>query len=130
MGESAGISAFTYTPRQDQWEGGIILRGKFEVSRDGKSCETVADDVPFDNVVNSRQQQVVRLPNRVDARYFRLTALQTVKDEDLAWASQPSVIVDPATGSSSTKYSLWATTCVQLTPFSLHAAATRNFRPA
>jgi alpha-L-fucosidase len=103
MGESVDISAFTYTPRQDQWEGGIILRAKFEVSRDGRSWEVVADNVAFDNVVNSRRQQVVRLPNRVDARYFRLTALQTVKDEELAWASQLSVIVDPATGSSSTK---------------------------
>lgn len=103
MGESVNISAFTYTPRQDQWEGGIILRAKFEVSRDGKSWEVVADDVPFDNVVNSRQQQVVRLPNRVDARYFRLTALQTAKDEDLASASEVSVIVEASATSPSNR---------------------------
>lgn len=103
MGESVNISAFTYTPRQDQWEGGIILRAKFEVSRDGKSWEVVADDVPFDNVVNSRQQQVVRLPNRVDARYFRLTALQSAKDEDLASASEVSVIVEASATSPSNR---------------------------
>ena len=96
MGESLDISAFTHTPRQDQWEGGFILLEKLEISRDGESWGVVADDVPFNNVVNSRQQQFVRLPHRVDGHYFRLTALQTVKDEDLASAAEVSVMAETA----------------------------------
>ncbi|MGD0464698.1 MAG: alpha-L-fucosidase [Tepidisphaeraceae bacterium] len=93
LGETVTIRGFTYTPRQDQWDGGIITRARFEVSQDGKNWTTAADNVDFDNIVNSRQQQVVRLPATMTARYFRLTALRTVNDNNLASAAEVSVLV-------------------------------------
>jgi alpha-L-fucosidase len=93
MGETVAIRGFTYTPRQDQWDGGIITRARFEVSQDGKNWTIAADNVDFDNIVNSRQQQAVRLPATVTARYFRLTALRTVNDNNLASAAEVSVLV-------------------------------------
>jgi alpha-L-fucosidase len=93
LGETVTIRGFSYTPRQDQWDGGIILRARFEVSHDGTNWTIAADDVNFDNIVNSRQQQVINLPAEVAARYFRLTALRTVKDNDLASAADVSVLV-------------------------------------
>ena len=62
LGETVAIRGFTYSPRQDQWDGGIITRARFEISQDGTNWAIVADNVDFDNIVNSRQQQVVRLP--------------------------------------------------------------------
>jgi hypothetical protein len=94
MGKMVRISSFLYTPRQDQWEGGIMLRAKLEVSRDGNRWEVVGADLPFDNVVNSRREQVVRLPSPVDARYFRLTALKTSNEEDLASAAEISILTE------------------------------------
>jgi alpha-L-fucosidase len=94
LGESIAIRGFTYTPRQDQWDGGIIMQAKFEVSQDGKEWRVVADDVKFDNIVNSRQLQVVNLPNSVTARYIRLTALRTANDNNLASAADISVLVE------------------------------------
>ena len=94
LGETVVVRGFTYLPRRDQWNGGIITRARFEVSSDGKNWTIVADNVDFDNIVNSRQQQVVNLPAEVAARYFRLTALRTVKDNDLASAADVSVLVE------------------------------------
>jgi alpha-L-fucosidase len=93
LGQTVTIRGFIYTPRQDQWDGGIIMRARFEVSRDGKNWTIAADNVDFDNIVNSRQQQVVNLPTGVPARYFRLTALRTVNDNNLASAADVSVLV-------------------------------------
>jgi alpha-L-fucosidase len=93
LGQPVTIRGFIYTPRQDQWDGGIITRARFEVSQDGKNWTVAADNVDFDNVVNSRQQHVVNLPTGVPARYFRLTALRTVNDNNLASAADVSVLV-------------------------------------
>ena len=54
----------------------------------------MADNVDFDNIVNSRQQQIVKLPTQVTARYFRMTALRTVNDNNLASAAEISVLVE------------------------------------
>jgi alpha-L-fucosidase len=93
LGESMTIFGFAYTPRQDQWDNGIVMQARFEVSRDGKSWSVVADKVDFDNIVNSRQQQVVKLPTSITARYFRMTALRTVHDNNVASAADVSVLV-------------------------------------
>ena len=61
LGEAVTIRGFIYMPRQDQWDGGIILRAKFEVSEDGTNWNIAADNVDFDNIVNSRLQQTVKL---------------------------------------------------------------------
>jgi alpha-L-fucosidase len=94
LGETVAISGFTYTPRQDQWDGGIVMRARFEVSQDGKDWTVVTDDVNFDNIANSRQQQVVILQSGATARYFRFTALRTVNDNNLASAADVSVLVN------------------------------------
>jgi alpha-L-fucosidase len=93
MGEIVAIRGFTYTPRQDPWDGGIIMSARFEVSPDGKNWTIVADKVNFDNIVNSRQQQVIKLEKSMNARYFRMTALRTANDGNCASAADISVLV-------------------------------------
>jgi alpha-L-fucosidase len=93
MGERVAIRGFVYTPRQDQWDGGIITQARFEVSQDGQNWTIAADDVQFDNIVNSRQQQIVRLTAPTTARYFRMMALRTVNDNNLASAAEISVLL-------------------------------------
>jgi alpha-L-fucosidase len=93
LGESMTIFGFTYTPRQDPWDNGIVLQARFEVSHDGKSWVIAADKVDFDNIVNSRQQQVVKLRTSITARYFRMTVLRTVHDSNIASAADISVLV-------------------------------------
>jgi beta-galactosidase len=93
LGETVAVRGFAYMPRQDQWDGGIIMRARFEVSDDGNNWTIAADNVGFDNIVNSRQQQIVKLPTAATARYFRVTALRTVNDNNLASAAEISVLV-------------------------------------
>lgn len=93
LGETVTVCGFTYTPRQGPWTGGVILRARFEVSDDGKNWTVAADNVEFDNIVNSRQQQVVRIATPVSARYFRMTALRSAEDSNLASAADISVLV-------------------------------------
>ena len=63
------------------------------MSPDGKTWTVAADNVQFDNIVNSRQQQVVKLDTPMTARYFRLTALQTSNHNNIASAADVSVLV-------------------------------------
>ena len=93
LGEVTSIRGFAYAPRQDQWTNGIILKARFDVSQDGKTWTTAADNVDFDNIVNSRQPGVVRLQNPVETRYFRMTALRTANDNNVASAADVSVLV-------------------------------------
>lgn len=93
LGETVTIRGFTYTPRQDLWDGGIILRAQFELSEDGKNWVTAADEVDFDNIINSRKQHIIELPKHMSARYSRLTALRTAGDKDFASAADVSVLV-------------------------------------
>lgn len=92
LGQMVSITGFAYNPRQDQWDGGIILKARFEVSQDGKTWVVALDDVDFDNIVNSRRQQIVNVPSPTTARYFRITALQTVNDNNLASAAEISIL--------------------------------------
>jgi alpha-L-fucosidase len=94
LGETVKITGFAYTPRQDQWDGGIILRARFEISQDGKEWILAVDDADFDNIVNSRQQQKIELPESHEARYFRMTALRTANDNDVASAAEVSVLTE------------------------------------
>ena len=94
LGEEVTINGFVYSPRQDMWDGGIITRARFEVSADGEHWTVASDNEDFDNIVNSRQQQVVILPSGMPARYFRLTALRTANDNDVASAAEISVLVE------------------------------------
>jgi alpha-L-fucosidase len=94
LGEDLRISGFIYTPRQDHWDGGIVMEARFEVSDDGSTWTVAADDVAFVNVVNSRQQQVVKLANPVTARFFRVTALRTANNSAMASAAEVSVVAE------------------------------------
>jgi alpha-L-fucosidase len=93
LGDEMQIRGFTYTPGQGRWQNGIIMRARFETSLDGKSWTIAADNVDFDNIVNSRQQQVAELPTALAARYFRMTALRTANDNNIASAADISVLV-------------------------------------
>jgi alpha-L-fucosidase len=93
LGETVSISGFAYTPRQDRWDDGIFAVARFELSEDGKSWTVVADNIAFDNIANSRQQQVVKLKIPTKGHYFRVTALRTVNNNNIASAADVSVLV-------------------------------------
>lgn len=93
LGGVASIAGFVYTPRQDQSDGGIVLEARFAVSENGVDFVTAVDAVTFDNIVNSRQRQYVRLSAPIAASFFRMTVLRTANDDGLASAADVSILV-------------------------------------
>lgn len=80
MGQSHSLSGFGYLPRQDNSPVGLISRYRFEVSNDGEQWEKVAEG-EFSNVLANRINQVVRFGKKVEARYFRFTAVAVANAE-------------------------------------------------
>ena len=93
MGVKHRIAGFTYLPRQDGLLNGTIEKFRFETSLDGKTWSTAIAEGTFANIRNNPGlQQAAFAP--VDARYFRLTALEEIYQN--GWASAAEISVIPA----------------------------------
>lgn len=74
MGETHLIKAFTYLPRQDRKDEGLIGKYAFYVSQNGRDWEKArAGD--FHNIEANPVQQLVILDHPLKARYFKFSAL-------------------------------------------------------
>lgn len=74
MGATRSIKAFTYLPRQDKKNEGLIGRYAFYISNNGKDWEK-AREGDFHNIEANPVQQLVLLPHTLNARYFKFSAL-------------------------------------------------------
>jgi len=78
--DSITASGFLYTPRKD-CDHGRIARYRIHASADGKSWNTIAEG----NWENTDKPQAVSLGNPTTARFFKLEALQEVRNRN--WTS-------------------------------------------
>ncbi|SHN40864.1 discoidin domain-containing protein [Chitinophaga sp. CF418] len=74
MGAQRSIKAFTYLPRQDKKNEGLIGHYAFYISNNGKDWGK-AREGDFHNIEANPVQQLVLLPKALHARYFRFSAL-------------------------------------------------------
>ena len=81
MKRSHELGGFSYLPRQDKLQDGVVESYRFETSLDGKTWTTAIAEGRFDNIRNNPILQEVRF-STVSARYFRFTALKTVDGQD------------------------------------------------
>jgi alpha-L-fucosidase len=95
MGTLHRIGGFPYRPRQDGNPNGIIENYRFETSVDGTHWTTNIVSGAFANIRNNPSLQQANF-TPVDARYFRLTALQEVNRN--GWTSAAEISVLPADG--------------------------------
>lgn len=93
MGKSNRIAGFTYLPRQDGNPNGTIANYRFETSMDGTNWTTNIMSGTFANIRNNPSLQEVNFPP-VNARCFRLTALQEINRN--GWTSAAEISVLPA----------------------------------
>jgi alpha-L-fucosidase len=82
LGEAIDIKGFTYTPRQDGKNEGIIYQYNFYVSDNGSEWKSVSNNASFANIRNNPIQQTVRFNQTHNARYIRLEALSTVNEKE------------------------------------------------
>ena len=95
LGEQISIRGFTYLPRQDPSDNGVVVRGRFETSTDGQEWVNVTGDTRFDNIRNGRLLQVMRLNRPAPARYVRFTALESAGSNRLVSAAELGVLAVP-----------------------------------
>lgn len=74
MGKTQSIKAFTYLPRQDKKNEGLIGRYAFYTSADGARWEKAIEG-DFHNIEANPVQQLVLLEHPIKARYFKFSAL-------------------------------------------------------
>jgi len=78
MGDLKDVSSILYLPRQDFNMAGTIITYSVALSLDGKTWRENVAKGEFSNIINNPVQQRIKLPNVQKARFFRLSALQTV----------------------------------------------------
>ncbi len=93
LGSEQEVAGFTYLPRQDASGDGTIDRYEFSVSQNGTDWPEPAASGRFDNILNSRRQQVVDLKRPIRGRYVRLTALSCAAGKKWASAAEIGVLV-------------------------------------
>jgi len=97
MGKTNRIGGFTYLPRQDGLLNGVVEKYRFETSADGGNWTTNVANGSFANIQNNPSLQEVNFAP-LNARYFRLTSLQTIWNS--GWTSAAEISVMPAAGSA------------------------------
>jgi alpha-L-fucosidase len=83
--EQTPIAAFSYLPRQDKQNDGIVDRYSFSISDDGVNFREVASG-EFSNIRANPIAQEVRLKTPVTARYIRLSGRRVVKGNGITAA--------------------------------------------
>ena len=82
MGEKINLKGFSYTPRQDGNNTGIVYRYNFFVSEDGKRWQKVVNDGAFANVKNNPVKQEVQFERSYPARFFKFEALIPAAEQE------------------------------------------------
>ena len=91
MGSAQRIAGFTYLPRQDGSQQGLVENYRFETSVDGREWITDVDSGRFGNIQNNPELQEVPFAP-VNARFFRFTALKEIGANGLSSAAEISVL--------------------------------------
>lgn len=76
LGSVLKLTGFFYEPLL-RGRSGCVVRYDLELSRDGRTWEKVRTDARFDNIVNNPIRRNVRFDKACQARYLRLTPLET-----------------------------------------------------
>lgn len=90
-GEVKRIRGFRYLPRQDGGTNGNVREYTIQVSLDGK---TWGDPVASGSFAKGSREQRIELPQPVEGRYVRFTALSSQNGADYAGGAEFSVIAD------------------------------------
>ena len=97
MGSSQRVAGFTYLPRQDVTNDGVVETYRFETSVDGQTWTTNVDSARFANIENNPVLQEVPFAPTT-ARYFRFTALKALGASGTASVAEISVLTAESEG--------------------------------
>lgn len=85
MNDTHNIQGFTYLPRQDKGNGGVIDKYEFYTSKDGIKWVLELQG-EFSNIRSNPIQQRIFLPKNKNTRYVRLIATSIIEGSDVSIA--------------------------------------------
>ena len=94
LGESLLLAGFTYLPRQDGADGGLVAKYEFYVSDAVDAWGEAAATGEFANVLNNPIMQRVVFDEAQRGRYVRLVALESPNGKPWAGAAEIGVILE------------------------------------
>ncbi len=92
LADTVMIDGFTYLPRQDGRDGGVIYDYEFYVSTDGKEWGEPVIKNYFGNIQNSPEQQILRFDKPVKGRYIKLVSKSAIGGHPFAGAAEIGVL--------------------------------------
>jgi alpha-L-fucosidase len=99
LGEVFEVGGFTYLPRQDGKDGGLVARYALYVSVDGRNWGQPVAEGEFANILNNPVLQRVVFTQAKRGRYVRLVALASPNGKPWAGAAELGVLEAKAIGS-------------------------------
>ena len=92
LGETLALAGFTYLPRQDGADGGLVAKYEFYVAEDSNRWGDPAAKGEFANILNNPILQRVMFDKPLSGRYIRLHALASPNNKPWAGAAEIDVI--------------------------------------
>jgi outer membrane protein assembly factor BamB/ubiquinone/menaquinone biosynthesis C-methylase UbiE len=130
LGDTVMIDGFTYLPRQDRRDGGVIYEYEFFVSQDGNQWGKPVIKSCFSNTNSNTAQQIVRFEKPVKGRYIKLVSKSAIKGHPWAGAAEIGVLGKIVGGQSSVSSDTKATSLAKnrwkILSFSSEARLQRN----
>ncbi len=130
LADTVMIDGFTYLPRQDGRDGGVIYEYEFFVSQDGKQWGKPVIKSYFGNIQNSPEQQIVRVDKPVKGRCIKLVSKSAIGGHPFAGAAEigvrGNIVGELASVSSDTKATSLAKNRWKILSFSSEARYHRN----
>lgn len=81
LGQAKLLNGFAYTPQKENNQG-MMAKGKFLISNDGKNWNTV-ENFEFGNLVNDPSKRFHYFKDPVTARYIHIQATETTAHDDV-----------------------------------------------
>ncbi len=95
LGEALRLTGFTYLPRQDGKDGGLVARYELYVGADGTEWGEPVAAGEFGNILNNPVEQEVAFAAPVWARFIRFVALASPNGKPWAGAAEIGVLTGP-----------------------------------
>lgn len=93
LGETTGVSGFSYSTALGDDLSGTIFKYNFYVSKDGKNWNKCVSNGEFSNIMHNPIPYFVRFGKKFDARYIKLEPISEINGENKTAVSEIGILL-------------------------------------
>ncbi|MDY3267975.1 MAG: alpha-L-fucosidase [Phocaeicola sp.] len=93
LGETIGVSGFSYSPALGDDLSGTIFKYNFYVSKDGMNWNKCVSNGEFSNIMHNPIPYFVRFGKKFDARYIKLEPISEINGENKTSVSEIGILL-------------------------------------